>query len=174
MKKLGIIMLILVTFTSCKSETKGNKANSKTKSTVTTSMSEKNPDVKIKVHKTYDKNGNLVGYDSTYFYSYTSGNGHNKVYNADSLIQQFKKSVPEKLSDQFGIHGFNNLFSDNNPKFYRNFLNDKYFSKSFENEQKHFNKLINSMDSLKNAFFNSLTSEANPNQSQHKHSQSKK
>ena len=81
MKKLGIIMFVLVFFTACNSRTKVKDKDPKNKTVVTASNNGKNPDVKIKVKKTYDKNGNMVGYDSTYFYSYTNSKGNLKEYN---------------------------------------------------------------------------------------------
>lgn len=172
MKKLGIIMFVLVFFTACNSRTKVKDKDPKNKTVVTASNNGKNPDVKIKVKKTYDKNGNMVGYDSTYFYSYTNSKGNLKEYNADSLISEFKKSVPKSMSNQFGMNEFNNLFSTS-PGFYNNFLNDKYFSKSFNDEEKHFQKLVESMDSLKNSFFISAMPDFNPAKNQNQNSQTK-
>lgn len=173
MKKLGIIAFILVFFTSCNSQTKVSHKDPKNKTVVTASNNGKNPDIKIKVKKTYDKNGKMVGYDSTYYYSYVNSKGNLKEYNADSLISEFRKSVPKNLSKQFGMNEFNGFFNTN-PHFYHNFLNNKFFSEEFNNERQHFEKLVESMDSLKNSFFNSAMPDFVPGKNQNQHSKTKK
>jgi len=60
-----------------------------------------NPDVKINVKKEYDDKGNVVGYDSTYSYSWSS-NGSLPV-DIDSIFNSLNQSFPFKIDMNFGF-----------------------------------------------------------------------
>ena len=92
------------------------------------------PQIHINVHKKTDKNGNIIGYDSTYTYYYKNDGNSNppKGFNPDSVFNH--------MGDNFMNNGF---FS--NP-----FANDPFFQ-GFDNNMM---PLFQNMDSLMNHFLN--------------------
>ena len=104
------------------------------------------PKVDIKVNRKYDDQGNLVQYDSTYSYYYSSPGFKNNI-NSDSLINAFKSPL------QFGYKGLqddnmNSIFF-NDSLFKYDFYNNDYFSKRFQLNMRGFEDMFRKMDSLK-------------------------
>ncbi|GAB4299732.1 MAG: hypothetical protein Kow0068_23170 [Marinilabiliales bacterium] len=116
-----------------------------------------NPKVDIKVNKEYDENGNIIRYDSTYTYYYSTDGSTDNFYFADSLLNQFSRGFsffePDIDSLFFTDPFFNHspLFNDpffNDPFFNDPILNDPFF-KSFHDYQKNILKqFFNNIDSL--------------------------
>ena len=107
------------------------------------------PQTDIKVIKKYDKNGNLVKYDSTYS-SYYSNFQTDSVMR-DSAVVQFKRFFNDKYKfteEPF----FNDLFFQDSLLKY-DFYRKDFFSKRFQNNMDKMDKLFEQMDSLKNNYF---------------------
>ena len=107
------------------------------------------PQTNIKVIKKYDKNGNLVKYDSTYSYYYS--NVKNDSIVRDSAVAQFKRYFNNKY--KFSEEPFfkDLFFQDSLLKY--DFYNKDFFSKRFKNNMDKMSKLFEQMDSLKNQYF---------------------
>jgi hypothetical protein len=108
-----------------------------------------NPKTNIKVNKEYDDQGNLIRYDSTYSYSYSTA-GKDSIFN-DSIFGSFR--------DHFNHHF---LFSEDpffKDYFFRDslmkedFFDDDYFMKRFQENMRQMDKLFYEMDSVKNDYF---------------------
>lgn len=143
------ILLSLVLFAFALTSCNGQN-NDKTNNRDTTAISQTKPKTDIKVNKEYDKDGNLVRFDSTYSYYYS--NIENDTILADSIFNSFRKN----FNEQFNFYNdpfFNELFFQDSLIKY-DFYRKDFFDKRFRYNQEHINKLFFEMDSLKNLFFN--------------------
>ncbi len=105
------------------------------------------PQVSIRVNKTYDDKGNLVQYDSAYSYYYSSPGGRIKQLSSDSFYSQFRTRFHSRYDDWLDSSLEPIFFSDSLFKY--DFLNSDYFNKRYELNRKRFNDLFREMDSLK-------------------------
>jgi hypothetical protein len=108
------------------------------------------PQTNIKVNKQYDKNGNLIRYDSTYSYYYS--NIKNDTSLRDSIFNNFKSHFNQKyfFSDEpFFNHSF---FEDSLLKY--DFYKYDFFLNRFRRNMERMDSLFWGMDSVKNEFFN--------------------
>lgn len=119
------------------------------KKEVTKKTTENTPLTNIKVNKEYDKNGNLVKYDSSYSYYYSNIQGNNNL--RDSILNNFKNHFNEKyfFSNQ---PYFNNFFFQDSLLGYDFYKKDFFFDR-FKNNMSQMNTLFREMDSVKNEFF---------------------
>ncbi len=143
MKRISIVAIVLsLVLGSCNGQTK-TEANINEKDTIL-------PEENIKVNKEFDKDGNLVRYDSTYtsFYS----NIKNDTIKTDSIFNNFRSFFNHAypFSNQFF---FNDLFFQDSLLHY-DFYKKDFFSKRFEKNMSKMNKLFHDMDSLKNDYYN--------------------
>lgn len=146
-------LLPLIIFSSCKGQTK--KGSEKMPEAVTSSTSTvvdttHNPKYKIYVNKQYDKNGNLVKFDSSYSYYYSSPNGGTMHIKDDSIYKQFKSYFSKNYPNSFN-NPFNDMFY-NDSLFQYDFFNNDYFMKRFEMNTKTMEEMSKQMDSIKNNF----------------------
>jgi len=144
--KILITVLMLLAFSVAGSYAQNGKKELKTGPD---SISSSNPQTNIKVNKEFDKDGNLIRYDSTYSYYY-SEDGPDLIMN-DSILNDiksyFNKSYPFTQDDFFD----NFFFGDS--LLTKDFFDDDYFSRKFQQNFDHMNELLLEMDSIKNRFF---------------------
>jgi hypothetical protein len=109
-----------------------------------------NPKVDIKVNKEYDKNGNIIRYDSTYRYIYTYPDGKSEILNMDSVFNNFRPYFFDKGFDlmQKPFHHFFEMDSS----FQQHFFDNDYFMQQFEREMFQFEEMMHEMDSLRNFY----------------------
>ena len=107
------------------------------------------PQTNIKVNKEYDKNGNIVKYDSTYTSYYSNMEG-DSVLN-DSLINNFKSFFNDKYF--FSNEPFFNDYFFRDSVIRNDFQNKDFFYKEFRSNMEQMDKLFWDMDSVKNDFF---------------------
>jgi len=142
MKRIASIAIALsVTLYSCNGQ-EGKTKESKVASNI--------PQTNIKVDKQYDKNGNLIKYDSTYSYYYS--NVQSDINLKDSILNNFKKQFNKRYffsGDPF----FNDLFFEDSLLMY-DFYKKDFFLNRFRNNMRRMDSLFWGMDSLKNNFFN--------------------
>ncbi len=141
MKRILIITLaITMTLLSCNGQNKSTDKRQK----------ENMPQTNIKVNKEYDKNGNLIKYDSTYSSYYSNIVSNSKL--RDSIFNNFKSKFNQSYS-----------FS-NQPFFDKSFFEDSllgydfykkdFFFQRFKNNMDRMDSLFREMDVMKNDFFN--------------------
>jgi len=96
------------------------------------------PNKNIKVKKEFDKNGNLIRYDSTYVYTWSSDS--NNQCQADSIIlKQFEQKLGES---KYMMKHFRKFFGKDSlwegqfidPFFSNDFFNDDFFNPKFFND----------------------------------------
>lgn len=107
------------------------------------------PQTSIKVNKEYDKNGNVIRYDSAYSYYYS--NIKNDTSKRDSIFELFK--------NQFN----SNYFFSNKPYFNDFFFQDSllkydfykqgFFTNRYRNNMSRMDSLFWNMDLVKDEFF---------------------
>lgn len=149
-KIIPLLLLPLVIFSGCNGQTrKGSDQilTDKNKGLAVTADTLTKPEVKIKVNKQYDDRGNIVKYDSTYSYFYSSPGGKILESSNDSVFNKFRNffntNYPDFLNPQY-----NSIFY-NDSLFKYDFFNGDYFQKRFEMNRAIFDKIYKQMDSLK-------------------------
>ncbi len=102
MKKIFLAALMAMTFAGCHAQEGGFKKDFSSPQGTTT---QNKPQERWKVNKRYDDNGNLIGYDSTYSWSYSSKGAANSDADADSMLNAFRRQFngfPSFFSPHFG------------------------------------------------------------------------
>lgn len=116
------------------------------------------PKKDIKVNKEYDENGNLIRYDSTYVYSWSSDSTHH-FFNDSAFfnrmdMSKMHKRMQEQLSRFFGPDSLRQG-NNGNPFFSDDFFNDDFFSNDFFDSSM-FRRKFHQRDSSQSDFFQEL------------------
>ena len=145
MKKLLFILPVIMLTTGCNAQ---HQQNEKQLKDVVATQDNK-PQVSWKVNKKYDEKGNLIGYDSTYTWTYSS-KGKTHSVQTDSVMAAFR----EQFNAQFPAI-FNKSFGDpiwSDSLFYRDFATQGYFMKKWNEHYFDMKGMMKQMDSLRNSF----------------------
>jgi hypothetical protein len=108
-----------------------------------------NPRPTIKVNKEYDKDGNLIRYDSTYSYYY-SNSGKNLLM-SDSVFNAFKDHFNQSYF--FSNEPYFEQFFFDDSLMMSDFYKDDFFIHRFRNNSTAMDSLFLKMDKFKNEFF---------------------
>ena len=135
-----IVLAVSMTLLSCIGQTK-NKENK---------VKDNLPQTNIKVNKEYDKNGNIVKYDSTYSSYYSNIKGDTIL--KDSIFKDFKNQFNQSyfFSRQPYFKDF--FFEDSLLKY--DFYKKDFFYNRFRLNMEKMDSLFRGMDIMKNDFFN--------------------
>lgn len=149
MKTKWITMFIAVSliFSGCngqdvKKEQKKNNTNS-------TLISGNQPKEDIKVNKEFDKDGNLIRYDSTYTYYYSNIDRNKTV--GDSIFSNFRCMFEDYYPFSTKPY-FDNLFFEDSLLHYDFYKKDFFYDRFMQNMQQ-MDRMFREMDSIKNKFF---------------------
>lgn len=152
-KKIIIQLLPFLIFLGCNGQTKkenGPFLSSGNENTEAIDDTLNKPKVRVKVNKQYDDKGNLIKYDSTYSYIYSSPGGGELQLNNDTLYNRFRsyfdRKYPDFISPQFDDVFFNDSL------FKYDFFNKDYFMQRFKLNSEMFERMYRQMDSLKGDF----------------------
>lgn len=130
----------------------GCNAQNEQKSKAENQVDSSQPNVSWKVNKTYDQNGNVIGYDSTYIWSYTDTSGSvNRLY-VDSVLEDFRKNFGSRYAPLFDKTFGDPVWSDG--LFWKNFTQPDYFRKQWKDRMSEMSILMRQMDSVRNNFLN--------------------
>ena len=129
-----------MTIFSCSGQTKKSEKQ----------LNNKSPQSNIVVNKEYDKNGNLIKYDSTYS-SYYSDIKKDSVL-GDSIYNNFKKQFNHKYSFSNQPFFKNFFFEDSLLKY--DFYKKDFFYNRFKRNMERMDSLFRDMDIMKNNYFN--------------------
>lgn len=151
MKKLIIVITACCSFFCCNAQNNGQPITEKKQDTLQDSNTENTPKVNINVNKEYDEEGNLIGFDSTYSYSYSNVGDDSLNLDIDSLFNGFSPSFFRHSPGIWSRH-FDDLFF-NDSLLHNNFFNDDYFFNRFERNLLEPDDVFRRMDSLKNKYF---------------------
>lgn len=135
---LLISLAIFLSISGCNGQTKKQETK------------ETQPQTNIKVKKHYDKNGNIVGYDSVYSSYYSNIKG-DTVLN-DSILNNFKDAFNQKYL--FSKQPFFKDFFFDDSLLYNDFYKKDFFFDRFRNNMSGMDSLFREMDIMKNDFFN--------------------
>ncbi len=141
MKRVIFLGVLLIFSTVCKAQILNDSTQNSTK-----------PKVQVKVNKVYDENGNVVRYDSTYSWSYSSQSTENKI-DVDSLINRFMPYFHKHFSNSLNKSFSDPFFNLDDSNMMLDFFNNDHFFKQWQNQLFDFQHQIQQMDSLKRLFF---------------------
>ena len=103
------------------------------------------------VNKQFDKNGNVIGYDSTYTWSYTNMKGDSVTVNADSAMHAFDHSFSQHFPSIMGDQFIEPMWNDS--LLYHDFPMEHYFRNRLDDHFFDMDKMIEQMDSMRSRFF---------------------
>jgi hypothetical protein len=151
MKKLIIVLLLSFLAGGCNDHKKVND-NKYAAIVKNNPDSTYNPKVDVRVNRKYDDKGNLIQFDSTYSYFYSSpGMKTDTSISSDSLFSNFKSPLSDYYRDLFNSNMNGIFFNDSLFKY--DFYNNDYFSKRFDLNLKRFENMFHQMDSAKTGMF---------------------
>jgi hypothetical protein len=139
MKKMTIILLLAIA--SCNGQDKNADKGRAPEST-----EQAKPKVEVKVNRKYDSKGNLVRFDSTYSYFYSSKGKDSVRVGLDTIFQRFKAAHQNDFTAW--RNDVNNIFF-NDSLFKYDFLNEDFFSQRFEMNMQRMREMLRDMDSVK-------------------------
>jgi len=141
------VLAISIALSSCNGQTM--KKENKAKETA--------PQTNIKVNKEYDKNGNLIRFDSAYSSYYSNIKGDSVL--KDSIFNNFKNQFNNSyfFSNQPYFKDF--FFADSLLKY--DFYKKDFFYNRFRQNMERMDSLFRGMDIVKNDFYNKQTKRKN-------------
>jgi hypothetical protein len=141
------VLAISIALSSCNGQTM--KKENKAKETA--------PQTNIKVNKEYDKNGNLIRFDSAYSSYYSNIKGDSVL--KDSIFNNFKNQFNNSyfFSNQPYFKDF--FFADSLLKY--DFYKKDFFYNRFRQNMERMDSLFRGMDIVKNDFYNKQTKPKN-------------
>lgn len=146
-------LLLFLVFLGCNGQTKKENESLlsfRNKDTETIEDTLNKPKVSVKVNKQYDDKGNLIKYDSTYSYIYSTPGGRKLQLPNDTLYNRFRSYFDGKYPDFFSPQ-FDDIFL-NDSLFKYDFFNKDYFMQRFKLNRQMFERMYRQMDSLKGDF----------------------
>ncbi len=115
------------------------------------------------VNKEMDENGNIIRYDSTYTWSYSTIEGDSVNVNVDSLMQSFQQYFDDRMPSLFGDNFMAPMLNDSMLR--HDFFSDDFFQRRFEDDFFDMDKMFERMDSIRNQFFREKFPEIKPKMS---------
>lgn len=149
----GLMLGLLLS--SCQAQTKDEKMNKE--ETI-------KPKSNFTVNKEYDKDGNLIRYDSTYSYYYS--NIADDTVMRDSIFNQFRQQFSQSYS--FSDDPFFSEFYFEDSLLPYDFYKHDFFTQRFRQNMQQMDSIFMGMDALKNDFFMQQTQKAKTPK-KHKH-----
>lgn len=148
MKTLNLILAaVLFMLTSCQAQDQNDSG--KPLSSITPKVSGKfkgsQPDVRFKVNKHYDEKGNVIGYDSTYSYSYFGDGPADLSAKKQEIFRDFF-GRNNFLPGLFDFQGFNPALRDSTLMHF--FDNNTMFEKQMEMNRKMMNEFFNHFNAV--------------------------
>ncbi len=149
MKKLMILMLLPLFLTSCNGQISDQSSLDDT--TSVRKQDKELPKADIRVSKTFDEDGNLLTYDSTYVWSYSNMYGDSVDVNVDSVMSDFWPFMDSRMTTLSPF--LEDRWWGNDSLFYDDFLNHDYFMNRWDQQMEEMRQMIREMDSVKGVFF---------------------
>jgi hypothetical protein len=142
-KVFAVLLSLLVFATGCTAQENKSVSNKQQGKNI-------QPQINWKVNKTYDKDGKVIGYDSSYFWSYIDTSGKTNNLAVDSVLRQFQKNFRGNYSSLFDSTFGPAIWTDS--LFYRNFTKSDYFEQLWKNRMTEMNSMFRQMDSIRNNY----------------------
>ena len=144
-----LLSFLVAVFTSCNGQNENKSLAESNKSSTANGVAKDKPQINVKVNKQYDNKGNIIKFDSTYTYFYSSPKGSLRL-GADSVFNSFHSFFEESYPNL--IKGHSNKVFFNDSLFKYDFFNDDYFQRRFQLNEKMFENMYKQMDSIKRSF----------------------
>lgn len=103
------------------------------------------------VKKELDENGNVIAYDSTYTWSYSTENGDSFSVNVDSVMQSIKSYFSKNMPSVWDKSLMDPMLNDS--LLQRDLFSDDYFHERWKDDFFDMDKMFDRMDSIRNQFF---------------------
>ncbi|MEJ2594146.1 MAG: hypothetical protein P8100_03240 [bacterium] len=149
MKKLVILMMLPLFLTSCSGQISGHSGQDD--STTVLKKEKELPKADIRVNKTFDEDGNLLTYDSTYVWSYSNMYGDSVDVNIDSVMSAFWPFMDSRMTTLSPF--LEDRWWGSDSLFYNEFLNQDYFMNRWDQQMEEMRRMMREMDSVKGLFF---------------------
>ena len=149
MKKLVFSLLLGLMLASCQAQDDRNRSRADLADKNTDSSAVDKPKISWKVDKKYDENGNVIGYDSIYSYSYNNFKKMPMEMDLDSIMGAMKFFSQDDLSTFMEEYNLGRTMEMDSLM-----TGNQYFKDFFEGQGYHnfsdMRKLFQQMDSLQN------------------------
>ncbi|MDX1545283.1 MAG: hypothetical protein R3214_15220 [Christiangramia sp.] len=140
-----LLLMLILSFAACNAQDKEKKNDDLKTETDKSAI----PKGSWKVDKEFDENGNLISYDSTYVYSYSTVEGDSiNNEDVDEIFKNFRRFFHNQQMS--GHSGLMNSFLNDSLYGDPNFFEDDFFSNRMMS--RHFQEQIRQMDSMRNEF----------------------
>jgi len=147
MKKFVLALLSGFMVSGCQAQNDQRKSNDDMAEKKTDSLSVDKPKICWKVDKKYDDEGNAIGYDSIYSYSYDNLRNMPKEMNLDSIMNSMKFFSNGNLSTYMDDRDLSHFF-DKDSILNENPFFDDFFKRQGANNFSDMQELFQQMDSL--------------------------
>ena len=148
MKTLVVAMVVALLALGCNAQDQHGKSNEKS---VQKKDQKNSPNESWTVKKEMDENGNVIGYDSTYTWSYSTMNGDSVTVNVDSLMQSIHSYFDNDMPQVWDHSLMDPMLRDS--LLGRDLFSDNYFQERWKDDYFDMDKMFQRMDSLRNRFF---------------------
>lgn len=151
MKTIVVALALSIGLISCNGQEE-KKESAQNQPPVIGEKQELEPRGSWTVNKEVDEYGNIVKYDSTYTYSYSTINGEEvKIEDVDSLIRSFKGYFQDKIPPAWKQDELNPFWDDSLIE--EDFFNERFFEGRWRASFEQMNKRMKHMDSIHDMFF---------------------
>lgn len=149
MKKFMFSLLLVIFVISCHAQDKQLDSKDTLKEKNGDSLMIAQPKISWKVDKKLDEEGNVIGYDSIYSYSYENLGNWTKEMDLDSIMNSMKFFSHGNISSFFEDHDLGRFF-DTDSLMNGNHFFDDFFERQRANNFSDMRQLFQQMDSLQN------------------------
>tara|TARA_R110000868_G_scaffold93190_1_gene258070 strand:- start:44110 stop:44619 length:510 start_codon:yes stop_codon:yes gene_type:complete len=147
MKKFVLALLLGFMVAGCQAQNDQRKSNDDMAEKKTDSLTVDKPKISWKVDKKYDEEGNVIGYDSIYSYTYDNLKNLPKEMNLDSIMNSMKFFSHGNLSTFFEDRDLSPFFDKDSILNESPFFDD-FFERQGANNFSDMQELFQQMDSL--------------------------
>lgn len=149
MKKIVFALMLGLVVSGCQAQSDQGKTKDELADKNRDSLSENKPKISWKVDKKYDEQGNVIGYDSIYSYSFDNFRNLPSGMNLDSIINSMKIFSQGDLPSFMEDHDLGPVFGRDSLHPGNQFFED-FFERQRNNNFSDMQELFQQMDSLQN------------------------
>ncbi|MDL5512361.1 hypothetical protein QSE00_11080 [Arenibacter sp. M-2] len=147
MKKFVFTLLLGLILVACQAQDDRGPSKLELAERSTDSISRDTPKISWKVDKQYDEEGNVIGYDSIYSYSYSNLESLPKEMNLDSIMGAMKFFSEDNLYSFMEDHNLGRFMDIDSLMGRGPYFND-FFERQRNNNFSDMRKIFQQMDSL--------------------------
>lgn len=146
-KTIGILLMATLLSSGCNSQENKSKKEANPKEVET-----ETPKGSWKVNREFDKDGNLVRYDSIYSWSSSRTMNELATLDRDSILKSMKSKFYNNFSQfDFEKEGFGDMFEEDS-LFTKHLFNDEFFENQFGQDFMDLNQMHERMQAMQKQF----------------------